>query len=906
MLVAALLSLAGCEALPTGTASTDATPLEVPQSDLMPRAAGAAAEGYAEFAAAVWMQERSDALLLEARGRAAARGGMTPDERKKLEQESADLWKQAAARYRNVLARDPQSAAACDKLAEGYLDRGDAGEGIRWLKEAARLRPGEFATLYRLGATCQRAGRADDAIQAFTQAERAKPDGDDELRALPLIVLNLANLLESKDRLPEAADAYARFIKLPKQPAALYEGNPALGELLRNNGPILRKLGDLYAKMGKSREAVDAYREALKAQPQVTQALLRIAEAQRAAGNLPAALATCKEYVEREPNRLDGMAFLVDLYKSAGQTDQAVAAAQQFLREKPFLYQLHYLLGTLYEARGEVDPAVAEYEILVRDGKRFVPAYQRLADIETKRGKPEKALATLAKGLAAGVDDETFYGELDRRVVEAAKVPGVAVKFRLAVQPAEQDFAFYYVLGRLQQESKSNAEAAVSYREVIRLKPEFTQAVVRLASVLIADRKSKEAADVLRAAAAKERDNMLLWRFLADAELADGNPAGAADAMTRVVEIDPTNMQNASLLVSLLGRAGRFDAAQAFLEKKIVDNPDDATQWSVVLAAFLMERNRNLDRAVAALKDALDDDPDSALLNATLGRVYLKQENYADAADAFRRAVTLEPDNLGARAALALALEEGGKPAEAEKELRDALKAKPDSTGLMAELGQFLVRTKRAPDEGLALLRRAADAEADDPQSTLVLASAYTHLKRHAEALAVLTALVQKQPDFMPARYSLAMTWDALKDFPKAEAELKGILAKDPDDGMAANALGYMYAERGVNLVEAKRLVEVALKDEPENGAYLDSMGWVCYRLGDFAKALEYLTKAAASQKDAVVAEHLGDACFRLGRRDEALAHYEEACKLDTDGETSAVAKMAALKDGKDPTLVTK
>jgi tetratricopeptide (TPR) repeat protein len=913
LLIPALL-FAGCEAVPTGLADSGPLVLPIDQMSIAVPSTGTGSEALANFAAAVSLHEQSDRLLEQSQGgplRSLAeprdkRGAPSEAERQRLRQESDGLWALAVERYRKVLALDIRSAAACERLSAGYFLRRDAVNGLRWLKEAARLKPGDFGTLFRLGVQSERAGRVAEAVDAFAQAERAGAgDADEKLRALPLVLLKLASLQKSQGRLADAAASYERFMKLPPQSDVVYEDNPPLIELLKNHGPVHRELAEIYRKLGQSDRAVAAWRESLKLQPAFPQALLRIAEIHRDAGNFPAAVAACKEYIEKEPGRLDGMSFLVDLYKSSGQIDQAVGAAEEFLKEKPFLYQLHYLLGTLYESQGAPDKALSEYEVIARDGKKFLPAYLRLADLETKRGKPERALAGLARGLAAGLDEESFYGELDRRIVEAAKSPGIVGRFRLAVEPDRQDFAFYYVIGRLEQQAKRLAESAAAYRETVRLKGDFTQASIRLAGVLVADNKAKEAAGTLRAAAERERGNMLLWRFLADAELAAGNPAGAADAMTRVVEIDPVNVPNVAMLVSLLGDAGRLDDAEALIEKRIADDSEDE-RWTLLLADFLARHNRKLDRAEAALHDALDDDPESPALTLALGRVRLVQRDYPAAVAALRDAVRLEPENLAARVLLARAFEGDRKLDEAEKTLRDARVALPAEPAAMVELGRFLVRTKKSPEEGIALLRQAAAADPADPDAEFAVAAAYTHLKRHAEAVPLLLELLRKHPDFTAAHYSLAGVYDELGDFPKAEAELKGVLAKSPDDDTAANNLGYMYAERGVKLDEAERLIEGAIQREPANGGYLDSLGWVYYRKGDFQKAHEYLTKAIALQKDAVIVDHLGDACWKLGRKEDALAHYKDAAKLDEGAQTAAAKKVEAVKAGKDPMRVVK
>ena len=109
-----------------------------------------------------------------------------------------------------------------------------------------------------------------------------------------------------------------------------------------------------------------------------------------------------------------------------------------------------------------------------------------------------------------------------------------------------------------------------------------------------------------------------------------------------------------------------------------------------------------------------------------------------------------------------------------------------------------------------------------------------------------------------------------------------------------------MFAEQSIKLDEAEKLIAISIAQEPENGAYLDSMGWVFFKRGDLQHALEFLKKAAGRERDAVISEHLGDVYVKLGQMDLALQRYEEAVKMDSDN-ASAPKKIGLLKAGKDP-----
>jgi tetratricopeptide (TPR) repeat protein len=107
------------------------------------------------------------------------------------------------------------------------------------------------------------------------------------------------------------------------------------------------------------------------------------------------------------------------------------------------------------------------------------------------------------------------------------------------------------------------------------------------------------------------------------------------------------------------------------------------------------------------------------------------------------------------------------------------------------------------------------------------------------------------------------------------------------DDTVAAalNYLGYLLADGGVRLEEARRFIEMALAIEPENGAYLDSMGWVLYRLEEYHQAIEYLENAVqlidvTEEENYVIYEHLGDVYYKVGMYAEAVNAWEEALEL--------------------------
>src|SRR5262249_22187943 len=155
---------------------------------------------------------------------------------------------------------------------------------------------------------------------------------------------------------------------------------------------------------------------------------------------------------------------------------------------------------------------------------------------------------------------------------------------------------------------------------------------------------------------------------------------------------------------------------------------------------------------------------------------------------------------------------------------------------------------------------------------------------RGDEAVKVLTDAQVKFPSDGAIQFELGAVFDKQKRFPEAEAAFKQVLARDPDNAAALNYLGYMLAERGERLDESVNYIKKALELEPENGSYLDSLGWAYYKADKLDLAEENLKRAADQMAtNSVIQDHYGDVLFKKGRVDDAIAAWTRALSGDRD-----------------------
>jgi tetratricopeptide (TPR) repeat protein len=190
----------------------------------------------------------------------------------------------------------------------------------------------------------------------------------------------------------------------------------------------------------------------------------------------------------------------------------------------------------------------------------------------------------------------------------------------------------------------------------------------------------------------------------------------------------------------------------------------------------------------------------------------------------------------------------------------------------------------RAP-EAVSFLETAVKAESRSPQLALALADAYAADKRYDDAVRVVEQAQEAFGEDEEFTLRLVSLYDEAGRLADAERELRAMIERDPLDANALNYLGYLLADKTNRVPEAVALIERALKVEPDNPAYLDSLGWALFKQGKVAEAAEPLSRAAAAlPANSVIQDHHGDLLARQGKWTEATAAWQRA--LAGDGES--------------------
>ena len=204
-----------------------------------------------------------------------------------------------------------------------------------------------------------------------------------------------------------------------------------------------------------------------------------------------------------------------------------------------------------------------------------------------------------------------------------------------------------------------------------------------------------------------------------------------------------------------------------------------------------------------------------------------------------------------------------------------------------ARIVNLLADQGRIDDARLHLERvRAENPQPQVYQQVMMLEAQLLVERGHTEdAMALMNEALAASPENVRLLYYRAMTGERMGRMDILEEDLRQIIEIDPDNADALNALGYTLTDKTDRHEEAKALIERALALRPDEPAFIDSMGWVLYRLGNLDEAETYLRRALDLFKNDEVAAHLGEVLWMLGRELEAREVWQEALELAPDSD---------------------
>ena len=591
-----------------------------------------------------------------------------------------------------------------------------------------------------------------------------------------------------------------------------------------------------------------------------------------------------RQAIDADPSSEFLTAGLAELYVKTGRIRDAVLEAQDIIKRDPKNLEAHKLLGRIYlRSLGDMPGGNGSDNVL----KLAIEQYQEIVKLE-----PDN------------VDDHLLLGRLYRLGSEMQKAEA-ELKTAVKLDPGSEEAVT--TLAMLYTDEGDTSHAL----QVLSSVPDTARSAKLYAALGAAYEQRKDyksAIDAFRHAIVLDRDNLDAIRGLAENLMNDGQFEAALEQYKVIVDSNQEDAQSYVRMAEIYRRQGKYDLALESLKKADTLVPDSA-EVAYNMAAVYQGQGR-YDDAIKLLQDLLKkndtsqaDRTNRAIFLERLGMIYREQENYTAAVDTFRKLLPLGDEN--ARSGYQEIIDtyrEAKQWPQATAAAKEAVQKMPDDRDLRMVLDAQLADTGEV-DSAVADVHKMLKGGPEDREVYVRLAIIDTRAKRWSDAekdLAKAEQISTKAEDKAYVWFLRGDMYQREKMFDQAEEEFKKVLSNtlpsDPQSAATLNYLGYMNADRGVKLEESLNYIKQALTLEPNNGAYLDSLGWAYFKLGKYDLAEENLNKASIHMgSDPTVQEHLGDLYQKTGRLKMAAVHWERAVQewnktvpAEVDGEAFA------------------
>ncbi len=614
----------------------------------------------------------------------------------------------------------------------------------------------------------------------------------------------------------------------------------------------------------------------------------------------------------------------------------------------------HYTLAHMYaELAGAssgsrndyINKAIENYKAAIKDDPQTAMLSEELSEIYIGTGRLREAESDAQDALRQNPNDITALrmlariytrqiGDSQQNRVDEGMLRKTIDQYQKITRLDPKDVDSWLMLGRLQKVAHNSVESQNAYKKALEIDAENEDALTGLALVY-ADLGDNQAAAGLLQKLAEKNPNVRSLSALAAAYEQMREFKLAADALKRALDLNPPNaseLKHALAQNQMFGE--QFDAALQTYQELVADEPADTQSYLRISQIYLQlkdfakareasDKARSLDpdnlevryslvtileaegktpEAIQLLKDILSSTSKRSYnrterevrrqLLERLAAIYGANEQTEPAVATFREIAELDPDKAPRMSAAIVKSYMLGKDfAKAEQEADAAVKKWPSDRDVRVTRAELLGEMGKT-DAAAADVRKLLDGK-NDRDTYLSLADIYEKGKRFDEVAKALDAaekLSESKEEKQGVWFQRGAMFEKMNKVESAEAEFRRVLESNPKYAPALNYLGYMLADRSLKLPEALQLIVKALDQDPNNGAYLDSLGWAQFKLGRLDDAEENMRKAVErTPRDPSIRDHFGDVLLRQSKVKEAVTQWQTSLK---EWETSSPSEM--------------
>ncbi len=750
-----------------------------------------------------------------------------------------------------AVAADPHSYQLHYELARAYQKGTGADDrSIAELTKAADIEPDHLELQLSLGRQLLERGDVGAGLLHLRQAEQTQQYRAEDSRD-PIVDFFLGSALARAGYDTAALESYRRLMARLESPHMAMRINRESDLLLEHIDELRVEMADLLLRLRRLEEAKAAYATAIEREPGSFELRQHQVRSLLAGGFPSAAEQAAIDAIVRFHADAQSIALLRETYSAGAKSGSVADSLARAYRNRPNDRAILYALA----------------DLLCQERRQ--PEAQRLLK-EGASGHPDDVLI-----LRRRVHILRQKGDLD----SAARLL-IGVSFQYP-DLNEEIGAFWSDLTRPSRGGRLQLEQLRTLKIPQDQEPARLLWLSRIARTWHRDDKAQKA---LEKAVQSSRIYAPAFREMLETiwgtsdQSAEQKAAASSKLIDKVIQRGDNTLAVELRGLSLLQQAKPKEAAEALAQAmKLGDKSVEA----ILARADALRDSGDASGFESLLWKLISDHPTLSLSYLKLYAFYLRQDSQPKADRVLSQWFAADPQNATALEIQARDEFSAGRIGPTDSILSRLLSEDGDDPEVLASLHQFYAQMKRG-SEFMGKLEARHAQEPDNWAVTIVLCQLYAELGRPADALHVADAARLSLAGDADALYILAGLYSQIDQKQKSEQVLAEVLRIDPTHAAACNDLGFSWAEQEINLDEAEKLVRRAVQSEPHNVSFLDSMGWVLYKLGRFQEAKSYLDRAVgepmpAADVDPVVLDHRGDVQYRLGDRAAASTDWTRA-----------------------------
>lgn len=498
-------------------------------------------------------------------------------------------------------------------------------------------------------------------------------------------------------------------------------------------------------------------------------------------------------------------------------------------------------------------------------------------------------------------EDPNIYDAMARDYIRLGKTNMAVIESKKAVRLDPEEINFRQTLAEAYLAGFDVDSAIIQYTHILALDSTQVGDMLVLARLYEQDHPEKAAALYERALRMTGPDlpvMMQLVRIYNSTNQFDES----IDVVNKMLAVDPSNLSLQEMLVDLYLQVGRNKDALTILDRLMAQNKNDYSLKARAATAYL--RMKDFSSADSLLDTIFSSDSTRADAKFAIGQFYLNEMREDSsvipfAREIFAKLLKLYPNDARSYFMAGLGASYANKDSAAAVYLNKSISLDSSSSNAWEALG-ILYYQEKDYSKMADVMSRAAKLFPDEYRINLFLGLALNQEGKNQEAIEPLQKALSLKPTETDALNILGQVYEALHQYEDAYRLYETALKLNSQNSLILNNYAYSLSERGIDLGKALKMAKLAVKLQPKNSAYLDTMGWVYFKLGDYHKAETFVKKALAERTEAdgspaALEEHLGDIYEKLGDNKKAVEQWNKALQNDP-GNKSLKEKIEKAK----------